>query len=103
MPVGPVLPAPGHLLGSDPPRGDVTGSPEPQPPTPLRAARLFWGRFMGILETLALICIVLGVILLILGVFGITGGLTYGTHGAVTLIVIGIILYVVLLLVPHAV
>lgn len=61
------------------------------------------GEFMGILETLALICIVLGVILLILGVFGITGGLAYGTHGAVTLIVIGIVLYVVLLLVPHTV
>jgi hypothetical protein len=58
---------------------------------------------MGILETLALICIVLGVILLILSVFGVLGGLAYGNHGAVTLIVIGIVLYVVLLLVPHTV
>lgn len=58
---------------------------------------------MGVLETLALICIVIGVILLILNVIGLTGSLTYGMHGAVTLIVVGIILYVVLLLIPHAV
>lgn len=58
---------------------------------------------MGILETLALICIVLGVILLILSVFGVLGGFAYGNQGAITLIVIGIVLYVVLLLIPHTV
>lgn len=57
------------------------------------------------LSTLALILIVVGVILLILSVIGVTAGITpYGTHGAVTLIVIGIILYVVVLLLSgHAV
>ena len=52
--------------------------------------------------TLAYVCIVIGVILIILGVLGVTGGITpYGTHGGVTLLVIGIILYAVLLLIPH--
>jgi hypothetical protein len=72
-------------------------------PDPASGCSLILGEFMGILETLALICIVLGVILLILSVFGVLGGLAYGNHGAVTLIVIGIVLYVVLLLVPHTV
>jgi hypothetical protein len=46
---------------------------------------------------------VIGVILIVLSVTGVTGGVTpYGTHGGVTLLVIGIILYVVLLLLPHA-
>ena len=52
--------------------------------------------------TLAYVCIVIGVILIILGVLGVAGGITpYGTHGGVTLLVIGIILYAVLLLIPH--
>jgi hypothetical protein len=57
------------------------------------------------LTTLAIILIVLGVILLILAAFGITTGLTpYGMHGGITLIVIGVVLYVVvLLLTGHAV
>jgi len=55
------------------------------------------------LTTLALICVVIGVILLILSAVGITAGITpYGTHGAVTLIVVGIILYVVVLLLSHS-
>jgi hypothetical protein len=55
------------------------------------------------LLTLAYICIVIGVILIILGALGVTAGLTpYGTHGGVTLLVIGVILYVVLLLLPAA-
>lgn len=60
---------------------------------------------MGILGTLALLCIVIGVILIILGALGLTAGVTpYGTHGGVTLLVVGIILYVVVtILVPHAV
>lgn len=50
------------------------------------------------LSTLALALVVIGVILLILSVFGITAGFTpYGTHGAITLIVVGIILYIVVL------
>lgn len=54
------------------------------------------------LTTLSLILIVVGVILLILGAFGITAGITpYGTHSGVTLIVIGVILYVVVLLLAH--
>jgi hypothetical protein len=53
--------------------------------------------------TLAYICIVIGVILIILSAVGVTGGITpYGTHGGVVLLVVGIILYVVLLLLPHA-
>jgi hypothetical protein len=53
--------------------------------------------------TLAYICMVIGVILIVLSVLGVTGGITpYGTHGGVTLLVIGVILYVVLLLLPHA-
>jgi hypothetical protein len=53
--------------------------------------------------TLAYTCMVIGVILIVLSVTGVTGGVTpYGTHGGVTLLVIGIILYVVLLLLPHA-
>jgi hypothetical protein len=57
------------------------------------------------LSTLAMILIVVGVILLILGALGVTAGISpYGMHGGVTLIVIGIILYVVLLLLGgHAV
>lgn len=57
------------------------------------------------LTTLAIILIVVGVILLILAAFGITAGLTpYGMHGGITLIVIGVVLYiVVLLLTGHAV
>jgi membrane-bound ClpP family serine protease len=55
------------------------------------------------LSSIALILIVLGVILIILSVFGITAGVTpYGTHGGVTLLVIGVILYMVLLLLPTA-
>lgn len=53
--------------------------------------------------TLAYICMVIGVILIILSVVGVTSSITpYGTHGGVTLLVVGIILYVVLLLLPHA-
>jgi hypothetical protein len=56
------------------------------------------------LATIALICIVIGVILIILGATGVTAGLTpYGSHGGVTLLVVGIILYVLVLLLPHAV
>lgn len=57
------------------------------------------------LATLAIILIVVGGILLILGALGITAGVSpYGMHGGVTLIVIGIILYVVILLLSgHAV
>jgi hypothetical protein len=55
------------------------------------------------LATIALICIVIGVILIILGATGVTTGLTpYGSHGGVTLLVVGIILYVLVLLLPHA-
>jgi hypothetical protein len=54
------------------------------------------------LSTLALFCIVIGVILIILGAVGLTAGITpYGTHGGVTLVVIGIILYLVVLLLGH--
>jgi hypothetical protein len=53
--------------------------------------------------TLAYICMVIGVILIILSAVGVISGVTpYGMHGGVTLLVIGIILYVVLLLIPHA-
>jgi hypothetical protein len=53
--------------------------------------------------TLAYICMVVGVILIILSVVGVTSGITpYGAHGGVTLLVVGIVLYVVLLLLPHA-
>jgi hypothetical protein len=53
--------------------------------------------------TLAYICIAVGVILIILSAVGVISGVTpYGMHGGVTLLVIGIILYVVLLLIPHA-
>ena len=46
--------------------------------------------------TLALICVVLGVILLILTAFGVVASVTpYGTHGAITLIVVGTILYII--------
>ena len=56
------------------------------------------------LATIALICIVIGVILIILGALGVISGVTpYGTHGGVSLVVIGIILYVIVLLLPHAV
>lgn len=57
------------------------------------------------LSTLALILVVVGVILLILSVVGLTAGFTpYGTHGAITLIVVGIVLYIVVLLLSgHAV
>jgi hypothetical protein len=70
-------------------------------PTP-RLGRLAY--FLGaIVLTLAYICIVIGVILIILSAVGVTGGITpYGTHGGVVLLVVGIILYVVLLLLPHA-
>ena len=51
------------------------------------------------LATLALILVVVGVILLILGALGITAGVSpYGMHGGITLIVIGVILYVVVIL-----
>lgn len=57
----------------------------------------------NMLLTLAYICIIIGVILIILGALGVTAGLTpYGTHGGVTLLVVGVILYVVLLLLPAA-
>lgn len=51
---------------------------------------------LGLISNLAIICMVIGVILIILGAIGVTAGYTpYGTHGGVTLLVIGIILYVV--------
>jgi hypothetical protein len=56
------------------------------------------------LTTLAIILVVVGVILLILSALGITAGVTpYGMHSGVTLIVIGIILYVVVILLGHSV
>lgn len=68
------------------------------PDSPPRSARVYLGDLM---ITLAYLCIAIGVILIILGSLGITAGVTpYGTHGGVTLLVIGIILYVVLLLLP---
>lgn len=54
------------------------------------------------LSILAIICVVIGVILIILGALGLTVGVTpYGTHGGVTLVVIGIILYLVVFLLGH--
>jgi len=57
------------------------------------------------ISTLAVILIVVGVVLLILGALGVTAGISpYGMHGGVTLIVIGIILYVAMaLLAGHTV
>lgn len=74
--------------------------PEALSPDPPSGGSFIYGGVM--LSTLALICVVIGVILIVLGAIGVTSGVTpYGTHGGVTLVVIGIILYVVVILLSH--
>lgn len=82
--------------------GEATSRPRRLTPRlPASVGSLIFGGI--VLSSIALILIVLGVILIILSVFGITAGVTpYGMHGGVTFLVIGVILYVVLLLLPTA-
>lgn len=84
-----------------PREGKSRAAQDAQPRLPILGGSINLGANM---LTLAYICIVIGVILIILSAVGVTGGITpYGTHGGVTLLVLGIILYGVLLLLPHAV
>lgn len=58
---------------------------------------------MGILSTLCIIVAVVGVILILLGLLTPTAGyVTNGTPAGISLLVIGVVLYIVIALLAHS-